>query len=174
MNCPNCNHPLVRIRYAEVNVFQCNQCRGHLVENHRVKTIERKRDKDIAALAGEIGASDGADTIHKIRCPRCRNRMDKKLVKASRKFSVDECRNCDYVWLDGGELAAIQVAFSAREQTVEINRMRKRLASMTEAQRNEYETRIANLIERGTEMELMNAVAEEMVCQYYLGCFRLG
>ena len=174
MNCPSCRHLLTRTRYEDVNVFQCGKCRGHLVENHRVKTIERKLDKDLVALVGEIEAADGVDTVNKILCPRCRNRMMKKEIRAQRKFCVDECSNCDLVWLDGGELAEIQLAFGTNEQTVEVNRMRDRLASMTEAERNDYETRIANLVDKGMEIELMEAVADGMAHQFYRGYFRTG
>lgn len=174
MNCPKCEHLLARVRYAGVNVLQCDQCGGHLVENHRVKTIERRVDKDLNALMAEIVAVEGLDTAHKVRCPRCRARMVKKEIRAQRKFRIDECRNCDLVWLDGGELAEIQFAFGTKEQTAEVNRMRERLATMSEAEKNEYEARIANLIEIGTEMELLGAVADEMSHQFYFQFLRQG
>lgn len=169
MNCPNCDHHLARIRYAGVNVLKCDHCGGHLVENHRVKTIERKVEKDLKPLVAEIVAVQGLDTAHKIRCPRCRDRMIKKEIRAQRRFRIDECRNCDLVWLDGGELAEIQLAFRTKEQTAEVNRMRQRLASMNEEERREYEKNIANLPEIGPDMELLKAISEETTFQFYFG-----
>ena len=174
MYCPKCTSALSRVRYAKVNVLQCGQCFGHLVEKHRVRTIERKIDKDLTALVAEIDIANGSDTVQSVRCPRCRNRMTKKKIRAQINFAVDECSNCEFVWLDGGELAEIQLAFGTKEQTAEVNRMRDRLASMTVEEKNEYETRIANLIERGTEIELMEAVSEGLSHRYYFQFFRPG
>lgn len=65
------------------------------------------------------------------------------------------------------------MAFELKDQTVELNRMRKRLASMTERVRTEYETRIANLLDTGTELEVMSAVTKELTLQWCFRSFRI-
>lgn len=143
-----------------------------LLDKTRASRIEKRVNKDVQTLVKEVEASEAPDLKGKIRCPACRNRMKKVLLEEF-DFNVDECSNCDKAWFDGGELAKIQLAFESEEQTVELNRMRERLRSMSDEERAEYEERIANLKDLGTPMEqAVSGAAVELTVFYYWRSFR--
>lgn len=150
---------------------QCETCNGLLVDQKRAARLEKRVNKDVEELNKESESSAVVDTLDEVRCPACRNQMDKVLMEDF-EFHVDECDNCDKTWFDGGELARLQLAFENREQTVELNRMRERLRNMTGEERAQYEERIANLPDRGTPIE---EVAMESTSHLALFCwFRHG
>jgi Zn-finger nucleic acid-binding protein len=160
MNCPQCNEKLARIKYKGANAQQCLSCNGILIDKTRASRIEKRVNKDVAQLAKEAERSESVDVQEEIRCPACRNRMAKVLVKEL-LFHVDECSNCDKAWFDGGEIAKIQLAFENKEQTIELNQMRTRLQNMSEAEKASYEKRIAELTDLGTPME--QAISESVL-----------
>lgn len=167
MHCPNCQQRLDRTKYSGANVHQCRQCGGHLVDKRRVKTIEKRIDKDHKSLVNEIAASTQVDQLDKFRCPRCKAPM-KKSVPEDLGFHVDECMNCDATWFDGGELAKVQLAFETKSQTQQVNRMRDRLNSMTPAERAAYEKRIENLVDLGSPMgQAVTEATFELTWNYY-------
>ena len=167
MDCPKCVNKLKPIQYSGVRIFSCSECSGHLVENGRVKKIEKRINKDPKALVREIVQNEKPDTIEVIRCPRCRNRMDKQEVNAGRTFQKDSCRNCDAVWLDGGELAEIQLAYESNEQTQEIQQMRERLENMTAQEKADYEANIAALVDMGSPLEAATQQATNELIAFY-------
>ena len=123
-----------------------------MLKTTRAENIKRRIDKDIAALVTEVERSTDSDTLDEIRCPGCRVPM-KKSLNQELGIQLDECKSCGISWFDAGELAKLQLEFESRSQTVELNSMRERLATMDEAERNAYEQRIANLVDLGTPME---------------------
>lgn len=165
MQCPSCQEKLVRAKYADANVHECSGCGGMLLPSTRSKKIEKRVNKDIEALFEEVANSSAVDIEHVIRCPACRDRMKKVSIKTL-GFHVDDCNQCGLSWFDGGELAALQLAFENREQTVELKQMRERIENMTDAEREEYENRIASLKELGTSGEQALAAAAFRL-QYY-------
>lgn len=138
-----------------------------LLDSDRADKIKRRINKDVEQLVKESELSAAEDTLEKIRCPACRNRMDKQLIEEL-DFNVDQCDNCDKVWFDGGELSRLQLAFENRPQTAELNRMRERINNMTNDERSEYEERIANLKDLGTPMEqALRGATGELAYRYW-------
>lgn len=167
MNCPVCHVGMKSKLYSDNRLFECDKCRGHLVEQFRMNKIQRRINKDLIGLIKESVEADSHDTDQHLRCPRCRNRMDKKFVRGGLSFHVDECRNCKFVWLDGGELAEIQLDYENNAQTSELNKMRERLATMTRQEREEYEARIASLKSGDTIRTSMSEITHELALIYY-------
>lgn len=152
MNCPRCDQTLNRAKYAGANTFACNQCRGHLIAQTRVRAIESRINKDLDGLQNEVVAAGEFDLQGKVKCPKCRGQMRKTKARKL-EFTIDECTNCDFTWLDGGELAKIQLAFEAKDQTQELNRMRDRLNNMSDEERAEYQADIDRLVDLGSSLE---------------------
>ncbi len=168
-DCPNCQHreistKLIRADYAGRNLFQCPECAGQLVKAARLDAINKRVDKDIAGLNEEVGLAVELDLEHEIRCPRCKNEMDKESVSKNPPFRIDRCDGCEMVWLDPGELAKLQLKLEASPQTQELNRMRERLETMTEEQRQEHETNLSKL---SNEEFLVGLVNEGMRLGHY-------
>ena len=107
-NCPVCSMPLVSASVAEVMVRSCSRCRGLLagvgdfslivkylrdhvvgIEEYRHRPLERKElDRDV-------------------RCPKCRREMNTHPYYGPGNIDVDNCMNCELIWLDYGELRKI-------------------------------------------------------------------
>jgi hypothetical protein len=58
---------------------------------------------------------------------------------------IDECANCGLIWLDGGELASLQLAYEASEQGREARELRRRMEEMPPQRRAEFERALAEL-----------------------------
>lgn len=167
MNCPHCKHPLQRTKYANANVRECPTCKGMLLASTRAEKIKRRVNKDVKELMKEVMAVEPKDGLEEIRCPACRDKMDKRLVKKL-GIHVDDCDQCGMAWFDPGELAEVQLAFEARSQTAELNEFRDRLENMTDEERAEYEQRIAMLRDLGTPMEqAVRGAVFELAYKYY-------
>ena len=145
MNCPSCQAPLHRILYEGMSVFRCMQCHGYLVGQKRLEGIQASPQTSIEGLKKEVIEESRPDTLDAIRCPRCRRKMDKRFIEEPASMYVDTCRECGHLWLDGGELARLQLAHEMKPQAQEARRFQQRLKTMTAEERAEFEANIAKL-----------------------------
>ena len=129
-NCPICHVPLEPETYEGLQILQCPQCRGHLLESARYESIKSIPEKTLAEL--ETEARDGFQGDHPgpIRCPRCHLAMEKRPlpVPGFDNLHLDLCRPCALVWLDGGELAMAQLAHQATPAFRDHREMKRRAA----------------------------------------------
>ena len=156
MDCPNCDVSLDRVKYENVQVQQCPQCRGYLIRRNRLRLIKSTRDQSIEDLQAEAEAHQRPDTSEPIRCPRCRvDRMTKERIRVedAYDFTLDFCQKCSNVWLDGGELARLQMTFESSAKAVEAYAYGQREVSRTEAEKREFEQRLAEMPVAGNWVE---------------------
>jgi len=107
MNCPRCDKVMNPVRPDEVAAQQCPKCEGHWLEGEdlrRLETTVNVRWLEWRTLPPEELQA------REVACPRCRPREIMKKVRSERDRHVllDVCGRCHGVWLDGGELRAIQ------------------------------------------------------------------
>ncbi|MFH1922802.1 MAG: zf-TFIIB domain-containing protein [Planctomycetota bacterium] len=148
MDCPKCSRPLSRTTYENIRVMQCEDCLGYLVARNRLKLIKSSREQSPEALKNEVRAEQTPDTQERIRCPSCRvETMQKERVRitADDFFHLDVCRKCHNVWLDGGELARLQIQFEQSAKAVEEFARQDRLQDFTAEQRTEFQQRVDKL-----------------------------
>ena len=159
--CPACDQDLVSELYAGAKVERCPACRGVFVVQARLERIKREGVQPAAALKAEAAAEHGSDTRRQNRCPACRGVLEKRpLASRDTTLTVDRCRACPGVWLDGGELALVQLihAASARGRDVlELQRRMQALEADPERKRR-FEKAMAELPEAlpGTEVPSSN------------------
>ncbi len=149
--CPVCDIPLMRLQYEGLALFKCGKCSGHLVESQRMETIKHKRDVDSEGLMKEVREESGDDSVGLLRCPRCRREMEKEELPAPADFHLDRCESCELIWLDGGELAKVQLFYENSPAGRARAEERERWASMSDDKRAEVEARIDNLPTRDAE-----------------------
>ena len=138
MNCPSCKLKLQRIQYEGLNIRQCGECRGHLVTFSRLKSIQARRRNSENDLLDEV-VEEGVDTLDKLRCPTCLRRMEKRTKRmGTLQFLIDQCRDCEHLWLDKGELAKLQVIYQYSEKGEEAERFRQRLATMSSQEKADF------------------------------------
>ena len=112
MKCPICEGELKRIIYGGVPIFRCFGCAGYLVQEKRFGAVARSEDAPIDLLKQEVVNESKPDTTKKIKCPRCHCLMMKLKIDSPASLTIDVCRDskCGHLWLDGGELARLQLA----------------------------------------------------------------
>ncbi|MFE8603295.1 zf-TFIIB domain-containing protein [Archangium violaceum] len=107
MNCPRCDKEMTPVRPDDVEARQCPQCEGHWLEGEDLRRLESTVNVRFIEWrklpAEEVQARE-------LACPRCEPRQVMKKVRSERDRHVllDVCERCHGVWLDGGELRAIQ------------------------------------------------------------------
>lgn len=108
MNCPRCDKELAEaLVEPEVRTLQCPQCQGRWLEGEALRVLEST--VEVRMLEWRRLPTAEVQT-RELTCPRCRPVRVLKKVKSERdrKVLLDVCEQCQGVWLDKGELEAIQ------------------------------------------------------------------
>jgi Zn-finger nucleic acid-binding protein len=119
LQCPRDGAYLVETRYeADVEVDQCPTCRGIFLDEGELlriqQTVERdyRREKNEApewtARAYDAAAARAEAPLE---CPDCGLAMEREEYARTSQIYVDICPDCLGVWLDAGELEALEVFF---------------------------------------------------------------
>lgn len=111
MACPRCAQPLAETRpddsLADVRAQSCAGCGGSWVEEADLKRLEAVHDVRWLEVR-HLPPPEAQDEL--LTCPRCHPPRHLLKLRSERDARVvmDACTTCRGVWLDGGELAAIQ------------------------------------------------------------------
>ncbi len=148
MNCPTCDVPLDRVKYENVSVSQCPQCKGYLVNRNRVILSKTTQDVSSETLQAEVTTQSHPDAQANIRCPKCRGRtMSKERVPVEKdnEFFLDVCRDCNVAWFDGGELAKLQIQYESSMKAIEAYAFQQKAQHRTEEEEEEFQQNLAAL-----------------------------
>ncbi len=148
MDCPTCNQQLNQTEYEGARVQQCGECAGYLVARKRLRLIRSSRERETDTLADDASAEHQPDTIEQIRCPKCRvYRMEKERVRVSddEVFMLDVCPKCEHVWLDGGELARLQMTFEQSAKAIDAFARQEQLQNLDDERREAFEQQLDEL-----------------------------
>lgn len=155
MKCPVCvDAKLVSVPYEGVSVALCPSCHGFLVTKTALNNIKKNPEMQMSVLAMETeGMNDSKDVV---RCPKCRIAMTKKPAPYGLDFGIDACESCNLIWLDHGELEALQIAFEETPGGRDMLERRRMMNEMSDQRREELDANIAkardripNPVERG-------------------------
>lgn len=108
--CPHCEAALVRVRLEDHPAAACPECRGVMLTNAVFGTIVRER------RAGYRGADftprplDIEQLSDPVPCPGCARPMEVHPYYGPGNQIIDSCCRCGLVWIDAGELTAIERA----------------------------------------------------------------
>ena len=155
MKCPACEMDLAMGEKSGHQVLRCGRCKGLLIPNWRYDLM-RRLDRPTSEVQAEARAELGRDTKDPARCPRCRERMEKQAVKLPRlDVLVDRCRRCALVWLDGGELALVQLAARNTPQHAQAMELKRRaVARDSDPERKaRFEEAVSRMPELRTPMD---------------------
>ncbi len=142
MKCPKCCEvELVITQYEGVSVNLCPTCHGFMLSPQSLKGIERNPEMDKSVLETETVKME--DSLCSIKCPKCRLEMRKKDAPHSLDFHLDICEGCNLIWLDNGELEAIQIAFEETPGGQDILTRRREMEEMSEERKAQLNENIA-------------------------------
>ena len=165
MKCPTCSEILERSEYEGLPVFRCTGCHGYLVATNRVTDISRRRNKSTEELTKELEES-GEDHEDMLRCPRCFRPMDNEPQKGPYPFRIDKCKDCEFVWLDAGELARSQLNYESTTHAKEAAHFQDRLHEMTPEEKEQFEKDLARLPHVDPSLELLSAAVGELASRF--------
>src|SRR5262245_57656352 len=111
MKCIKCDGELQLVRIGDVDVDQCDRCRGIWFDSGELAKIVGRRDVDALRSKARESVLPEIKEFDKRRasCPRCKG--EGKLVQiASMNYDIhiDTCAICGGEWLDGGELEIVR------------------------------------------------------------------
>jgi uncharacterized protein len=98
-----------------VTVDKCATCQGVFLDQGELEKLEAEALKAERHLTSEEG--DGASKAYdfarqanlpEIKCPKCLKLMERSEYGYCSGVLIDRCLECQGIWLDGGELLAIQ------------------------------------------------------------------
>lgn len=119
MKCPIDGSELVRQTYeANIEVENCQQCGGMWLDQRELESIQASREHDYKReinqfpnLVGQAYAMALAKTKPATQCPRCGQAMERREHGGCSQVLIDVCPHCRGVWLDQGEIEALEVFF---------------------------------------------------------------
>lgn len=111
VRCPRCAATLSGREYsepqAEFTVYACGNCGGQLLSDAQLRSVEETVLPKLLELRHLPSPSEQQASIS---CPACPGgaRMEKFRHHRDAQVVLDRCPQCRSIWLDAGELEAIQ------------------------------------------------------------------
>jgi Zn-finger nucleic acid-binding protein len=126
LTCPNCRQALVEIPYERTQIYQCNFCKGTLVENNKLpriivrdeepcherisqiaKAVVNEKQKSLT-IKRLIPKDESKEPIPFKNCPKCKKPMMRRFYSLVYLIEVDMCSFCGITWFDKDELEMLQ------------------------------------------------------------------
>lgn len=115
LTCPVCCKQLASGAVDKVRMMYCDQCRGLLLTNDAFAEAVRDRRGRYTGLEQRPVPIDPCQYERRLGCPSCRGPMEVHPYHGPGNVVVDTCAVCRLIWLDHGELAAIERAPGQRK-----------------------------------------------------------
>ena len=111
MNCPNCDKPLNRFTFMDVQLDDCADCGGIWFDAEELQRVKQATPEAWAKLEAQIAPRSAETTAPKgvvvKKCPACGVEMHPYRYMFNSDVHLDECEQCGGTWVDDAELAAM-------------------------------------------------------------------
>ena len=119
MKCPIDQTELTKLIYeADVEVDQCPSCQGIWLDRGELFAVERSTENDYSdrlknsvRMYSEEVVSNNQNKTRQLSCPSCGDALYEKEHGFFSKIMIDTCIGCRGIWLDRGELKALELFF---------------------------------------------------------------
>lgn len=119
MKCPIDGGALAPQTYeANIEVDQCGSCGGMWLDPKELERIQDTQDRDYSEeikqlpdLVGQAYAMALAKSKPAVSCPKCDQTMERREHGSCSQVMIDVCPHCRGIWLDKGEIDALEVFF---------------------------------------------------------------
>ena len=119
MKCPTDNSVLESSVYEEdIEVDICPSCRGLWLDKGELEQIEETQERDyseelklIPNLVGPAYEMARQKKLPEICCPKCGAGMSRREYAYCSQVMIDVCVKCEGIWLDRGEIEALEMFF---------------------------------------------------------------
>ena len=123
MKCPRDGAPLAEEHSeAQVSAHRCPSCKGLWLEGGGGDNVQAARVSKYSAQFANIDVIAAAyemarqKTLPPPSCPRCGKSLDATEYGYCSQILIDRCAKCHGVWLDPGELEALEQFFQREAQ----------------------------------------------------------
>lgn len=108
MKCPCCNTDLKRKMIKDVEVDECNKCKGIWFEDDELRKAKDFTDSDLNWMDFEIWKHKDKSQARarNLACPQC-NQTLVAVDYADTGVEIDYCPECKGTWLDKGEFKKV-------------------------------------------------------------------
>jgi Zn-finger nucleic acid-binding protein len=119
MKCPKDNSILTTQVYeAAIKVDICPACQGMWLDKGELEQIEETMEHDyseelkrIPDLIGNAYEMARQKALPEISCPKCGAEMENREYCYCSQIIIDVCPKCSGIWLDKGEVEALEVFY---------------------------------------------------------------
>lgn len=113
MNCPCCNAGLRSKMIKDVEVHECDECKGMWFEDDELRRAKDSTDEDLNWVDFEIWKHKDKVKARSrnLKCPQC-NRSLVAVDYGDAAIEIDYCPQCRGTWLDKGEFKKITEALT--------------------------------------------------------------
>lgn len=108
--CPVCQEPLKLASLDELPGLYCGHCRGLLMEQVVFGQLVALRRGRASGPGVQRPPLDRMQLERRLRCPNCGQVMETYPYSGPGNIVIDACLRCQAIWLDTGELQAIENA----------------------------------------------------------------
>lgn len=108
--CPRCDQSLVRVSIDANPAAACTECQGVLCSNAAFGAIVQQRRASFRGAERPPQLVDRDQLRQSTNCPGCTAPMDTHIYAGPGCQIIDSCAACHLVWIDAGELTAIERA----------------------------------------------------------------
>jgi Zn-finger nucleic acid-binding protein len=117
MKCPRDGTELVAERYeAKIEIESCPSCQGAWLDKGELEAIQSTIERDYRRELDDDSTGDEVShVVEPIRCPKCGGEMETREHGYCSRVIIDTCLEGCGVWLDTGELRALE-KFYERQQ----------------------------------------------------------
>ena len=101
-------HLVAEAHAAGVEIARCPSCQGAFATHDAMRAIDTfGYEKRANTSPGEMARRAAGTPSKKVRCPACDEETTRREWSFNTLVIVDICVECRGVWLDGGELEAL-------------------------------------------------------------------
>ena len=119
MKCPADGNELTKQTYeADIEIEKCSQCGGMWLDDNELERIQDATErnyadeiKNLPNLVDQAYSMALAGSKPAVNCPGCSAEMERTEHGGCSQIMIDNCPKCGGVWLDEGELKALEVFF---------------------------------------------------------------
>lgn len=109
-DCPRCECPLVEVTIDGNRAAACPECHGVLCSNPVFGAVVQQRRAGFRGAESPPRPVDREQLHEAAPCPGCDRRMETHIYAGPGCQVIDTCADCHLVWVDTGELTAIERA----------------------------------------------------------------
>lgn len=105
--CPRCEVPMREVQIGDFSVVGCRQCGGFFIPDETFEMMQDRSDRVVFPISPAQKAQvSPAATVRYVRCPVCRNMMNRTNFAKISGIIIDTCHGHG-IWFDPGEMEKI-------------------------------------------------------------------